>query len=227
MRVAICDDDMHDLEEMESLVSSYGLGTMETSCFRTAQEMYDSNASNPFDLVLLDIEMPEPNGYAIAKKLREDGGTPLVIFVTNSPDYTILGYGVAFRYLRKPVSQESLFPLLDAAVCEIRSNRLLFTDGHCSHAVKFCDIYYIECFRHSITLHTADSEFEFRSTLSDIEAQLPAGHFAKANQGCLVGLRHVSSLGPESVSLENGVRISFSRRRQKDFVACFHQFMRR
>lgn len=84
---------------------------------------------NPFDLVILDIEMPGINGYAAAVRLRSMQRKPLVIFLTNNMAYTLRGYGVAFRYLTKPIQPELLHFVLDAAIREIQANRFIFQRG--------------------------------------------------------------------------------------------------
>lgn len=60
--------------------------------------------------------MTYPNGYEIAKKLKGLKDPPLVIFVTKSSDYTIRGYEVAFRYLKKPISEKSFAHVMDIMV---------------------------------------------------------------------------------------------------------------
>ena len=117
--------------------------------------------------------------------------------------------------------------MLDAAVREVSANRFVFEAGRCSHVLRLDEIFYIESFRHSLILHTADNAYEFRSSLAEAEKRLPAGCFAKPNQGCLVNMRQINKLGPEFVFLTNGECISISRRRQKEFISRFHQFLRR
>ena len=57
-----------------------------------------------FDLLLLDIEMPS-NGFQLAQSLIQMEKHPLVVFVTKRHEYAVQGYGIAFRYLVKPLDQ--------------------------------------------------------------------------------------------------------------------------
>jgi two-component system, LytTR family, response regulator len=68
----------------------------------------DAVAEHKPDLLLLDIQMPDLNGFEVAKRLP-DGGLPLVIFVTAFDAYAIEAFKVhAVDYLLKPVDPERL-----------------------------------------------------------------------------------------------------------------------
>ena len=64
----------------------------------------------------MDIEMRSPNGYDAAVSLMQNEARPLIIFVTKSSSYTILGYGVSFRYLKKPISYDAFSAVLKLAL---------------------------------------------------------------------------------------------------------------
>ena len=56
---------------------SYGIVSVET-----VKEAMEVLKSQQFDLVLLDINLPDGNGYAIAKTIREKYSDTIVIFLT-------------------------------------------------------------------------------------------------------------------------------------------------
>ena len=124
MRVAVCDDEQKDLDQILDAVSTYG--ALEISGFTNSKDLLDASERKPFDLVVLDIEMPGINCYDAAVKLRSLAKQPLIIFLTNSMAYTLRGYGVAFRYLTKPINQEQLHSALDSAIREVQANRFVF-----------------------------------------------------------------------------------------------------
>ena len=63
------------------------------------------------------------------KKLVEMENPPLIIFVTNSGEYTYRGYEVAFRYLPKPVAYETLEDVLNDAVDKIAPQKFSITEN--------------------------------------------------------------------------------------------------
>lgn len=228
MHIAICDDDKNDLNILASLIHEYDTsGTIKISSFSSALALYQCSETPPFDIAVLDIEMEAPNGYEIAQQLSDRRCQPLIIFVTNSMAYTMRGYGIAHRYLSKPLSKPLLWEALDTALLKIKANRFIFTIDGGSHVTRIEDIYYFEVFNHIAVLHTCDNEFTFRTSLKEIAAQLPPGYFGSPHQSYLVNFNHVKSAHTNEVVLTNGVHIPVSRRKLKPFQEDFHLFLGR
>lgn len=228
MRVAICDDDEKDLNTLGCLLHQYDTSNiMNISTFSSADELYRYSKTTPIDVAVLDIEMDAPNGYEIACQLVTQGNYPVIIFVTNSMAYTIRGYGIAHRYLPKPLSKPLLWEALDTALMKIKANRFIFTIDGGSHITRIEDIYYFEIFNHIAVIHTCDNEFTFRASLKEIAAQLPPGYFGSPHQSYLVNFNHVKSAHTDKVVLTNGVHIPVSRRKLKPFQEDFHLFLGR
>lgn len=85
---------------------SYGIVSVET-----VKEAMEVLKSQPFDLVLLDINLPDGDGYAIAKTIREKYSDTIVIFLTANDRESdeIRGYELgAVDYITKPFSIHSL-----------------------------------------------------------------------------------------------------------------------
>ena len=79
---------------------SYGIVSVET-----VKEAMEVLKSQPFDLVLLDINLPDGDGYAIAKTIREKYSDTIVIFLTANDRESdeIRGYELgAVDYITKP-----------------------------------------------------------------------------------------------------------------------------
>lgn len=222
MKLAVCDDNHEDLRQMAMLSAQYDPG-MEIFSFSSAQALYESNLD--FDAVLLDIEMDSPNGYEIALRMAQEESHPVIIFATNSAAYAVRGYGLALRYLLKPLSMETLSEALDAAKQELRSNRMTVTLDGISHVLKVQDIRYAEVQRHQMMFYTADDCLSFRGTLKDIVSQLPGRWFAAPHQSYVVNLLYIRSASKTELILTDGTRIPISRRRQQEFLRHFHRFL--
>lgn len=226
--VAVCDDDKKDLEEITAYLRRYDVGgILQIMQFRSAAELLRAAQKQSFDLAVLDIEMDAPNGFEAAQQLLQQKDRPLILFVTNSMAYTLRGYGVAFRYLVKPLGFLQLSEVMDAAVRELRANRFVFSVDGSNHVVKMQGIYYFEVFQHYTTLHLMDEQFLIRSTLKDVLAQLPSGYFAVPHQSYIVNFAHVKTASATELRLTNGARIPISRRRQQEFERLFFSYLGR
>ena len=160
MHIGICDDDNQDLSSLVELVQEYDTtDTITVSSFSSANALLHCSEIASIDIAILDIEMEAPNGYEIAIKLINLQNPPIIIFVTNSMEYTMRGYGVAHRYLAKPLVKHLLWEALDTAILKVKANRFAFVIDGCSQITKIEDIYYFEIFNHSAVIHTNKSEY--------------------------------------------------------------------
>ncbi len=228
MHIAICDDEQKDLDALASLIREYDTsGTMQIFRFSSAQALYQFARKETVDIAVLDIEMESPNGYEIARQLMSQEKQPIIIFVTNSMAYTMRGYGVAHRYLSKPLSKPLLWEALDSAVLKVKANRFTFTIDGGNQVVRIDDIYYFEVFNHVAVLHTCNREYTFRASLKDISMQLPMGYFGSPHQSYLINYTYVKSAHATEIILTNGAHIPVSRRKLKAFQEDFHVFLGR
>lgn len=120
LRIALCEDDTLQRERMEHLVRSWldSRGRPgRIRCYASAEELLEDRLSgSQQDLYLLDVFMTGATGLDAARKLRQMGDQDLIVFLTSSPDFAVESYEVrAFHYLLKPVGEEKLFSVLDAA----------------------------------------------------------------------------------------------------------------
>ena len=228
MRIAVCDDDAKDLEKLRAAIVQYdSFGGLELESFIRAFDLYAANTACAFDIVILDIEMSAPNGYEIAKALVAQKAAPIIIFLTNSTAYTIRGYGIAFRYLVKPIDQTQLENALNAAVLEAKANRFVFTADGISHVVRMDEIYYFEVFNHHTVLHTMDHEYIFRATLKENTGNLPRGYFGSPHQSYIVNFMHIKTVMAKEVHLTNGAVVPISRRKQQEFESQLYAYLGR
>lgn len=228
MRIAICDDDEKDLLALRNAVSAFDqTGGIEVCTFSSAAELYKAEKTKKFSIAILDIEMEPPNGYDIAKQLVESGTAPIIIFLTNSMAYTLRGYGIAFRYLTKPIDQFQLNNALSAAINEASAKRFVFSVDGSSHVIRMEDIYYFEVFNHNTILHTMGQAYSFRATLKEIMIELPVGYFGSPHQSYIINFCHVKTVMAKEIHMTNGAVIPISRRRQSDFEKQLQSYLRR
>lgn len=219
MRIAICDDEGALAALVEGLAGRWGAERGEpcsVRAFASGEEMlFETAGSYPFDLILLDIDLGEGNlnGLELARKIRETDGRALLAFLTNHPGYVFAGYEVsALRYLMKPVTAESLFPLLDLALERMeRAGRYLVleVDGE-QRRVEEDGIFYLEARGHTALVETAAGPIAVRTPLSALARRLGTD-FVPTHRSFLVNLRHVEQVGRTECLLEGGRSVPVSR----------------
>lgn len=226
MRIAICDDEALELQRIADFMQQYN-ATLPVDLFSSARDLLQANTSEPYDLILLDIEMPEPNGYQIAKQLISTSNkTPCIIFVTKSSDYAILGYDVAFHYLLKPISYNKFTEVMDRAVRSLTPQIFSFESQKVMYSILLQDLYYLESRRFSVEIHCKFGIFPVRSTLKTIEPPLLQAHFAHPHHSFLVNLYHVDHFEPKQVVLSTGETIPVSRSHKNVFQLTLQNYLR-
>lgn len=226
MHIAICDDEQKELLHLQTLVMEFD-SCVNVSLFLSSDELLDSAQSQHFDIVLLDIEMSGLNGFTAATQLVKMQNPPLIVFVTNSSEYTLRGYGIAFRYLLKPVSYVEMADVLTSAITMITPQKLTFDINGSSHFVSINDIMYFESFGHHLVVHTRQNNYECRMKLCDVEALLPGNAFVSPHKGFLVNLDFVDMVGENELLLTCSIKIPISRRRKQEFEQALFRFVRR
>lgn len=228
MRIAICDDELSVLAELREMLDRYDtMGALQIFSYQSAQKLYLDYEKQNFDIAIMDIEMEAPNGYEIAKRLVEYKPAPIVIFLTKSMAYSIRGYGIAFRYLTKPLDEQTLIDTLAVATAEVKAKRYTFSVDGTSRIICLDDIYYFEVFNHHTVLHTMDKAYTYRATLREVCSELPLGYFGSPHQSYIVNFAHISTATSKEIHLTNGSVIPVSRRKQHEFESLLHAYLRR
>jgi len=213
-RVAICDDDVTQSEYIKNLVTTWALQadvTASLSVFSSAQALL-FDGCEAYDIFLLDIEMPGISGIELAKTIRAQNETAVIVFITGYSDYIAEGYDVsALHYLMKPVDKQKLFSVLDKA-CAVLGKRetcLLLEVAGVTYRLPLREIRYIEVSGNYATVHAKET-VTVKKTLSELEHQLD-DRFARTGRSFLVNLSYIRRVTKTEVLLSDDERVPLSR----------------
>lgn len=120
MRVLVVEDNENIREAVSSFLELENFEVEAVSDIHKARELLKEGA----DLILLDIMLPDGNGYQFAKEIRKTIDTP-IIFLTakGSESERIKGFEVgADDYITKPFSLKELSLRIEAVLRRIKSN---------------------------------------------------------------------------------------------------------
>ena len=114
-KILIIDDDKDILTIISDMLSGYGY---EVTTATSAEDAFDLLSKGSYHLLLLDINLPDSDGFEICKQLREVSTVP-VIFASarTSEDDRVTGYSIGGDdYLPKPYSMKELLVRVQALI---------------------------------------------------------------------------------------------------------------
>lgn len=172
--------------------------------------------------------MESPNGYEVAKQLKEQGMDSTIIFTTNSLDFAIRGYGVAFRYLPKPISYQMFCDAISDAESVIVPTKLEIQCKKDKKIISINDLIYFESYAHTILFHlTSEDNIEGHGNLTSYLELLPANQFSQIHKSYCINLDYLSSMTNDSVLLKDGTSLPIGRSRKAVFLDELQKYMRR
>lgn len=243
VRVLIVDDEDLARQRLKALLAKRKDFELVDEC-STGVDAVRAIAEFKPDVVLLDVQMPELDGFDVITEIGAEN-MPIVIFVTAFDDYAIDAFNVgAVDYLLKPVDEKRFNSTLDRATKRLAAGtqtngtpqlaQLLrklssMTASTERFAVKVqgkilfldpAEIYWIQARDDVARVHLADSAYDVREPLSHLEARLPAATFLRVHRSVIVNTAHVRAAEPfdqgdQLLTLRNGKRITSGRSYRK------------
>ncbi|MBR4165174.1 MAG: response regulator transcription factor [Lachnospiraceae bacterium] len=231
IQIALVEDTAEDREQFLSAFAAYRKSDplpFSVAVFETKAAFLEDFAGQ-FDLIFLDIELPDGNGIEIGRQIRGTDANVVIAFLTRMGQFAIQGYEVdASDYILKPLN-EAIFAVkmkkLLRRVWHSRSAGIPLSIGGGKQIIDAQTILYVEVFKHDVTYHTAGGSFTERGSLKDAEAALSKACFARSGNSFLVNLRHVAGIGKTELSLDNGETLPVSRSRRKELADAFNRYL--
>lgn len=231
IRIAVCDDERCFVEQVNILLSSQAKDlacALNISTYLSSgQLLYDVGEGAHFDLLFLDIEMPEKDGMTLASAIRRLLPLALIVFVSSHTKYAVKSYELSvFRYIPKS-ELEVCLPLALKDAC-----RLLGTNSQDTYVIEsprkiqkiaVDQILYIYKQQKYAVIVLEHEEISVRKSLEQVLLELCAPGkdegFLMVERGYIVNLFHVEKMEEYELFLDNGAVIPVSRRNQKE-VRC-------
>lgn len=226
IKIALCDDEQKWRDEIKTLVSEYTSEHMDmpvrVSVFDSGKSLLEAAEKNGgFDLYVLDVVMPEPDGIDTGVRLREAGDEGLIIYLTTSREYAVESYiAGAFYYLIKPVEKGRFFEVMGKAMEVIgnrRSGSIFVKTKTDVQALRMDEILYVEltgkALRYYLRNGEAITSISSRVSFSEATDELTQDErFVKCGASFVINLYYVKSVEKDGVVFTDEKRLALPKK---------------
>ena len=238
LKVVIVDDEPLARDRIRELLTTHSDVEIVGEA-RNGQQALETIIVQQPDLVFLDVQMPDMDGFEVLKALDSDS-IPLIIFVTAFDEYALRAFEFhAIDYLMKPFDRERFAKAIKHAKLQATrtkdrdtSNiiklledikpktgyleRFIIKSGETVHFVPASEVDSIEAEGNYVRLRVGNCSHLLRETLNNIESQINPRQFVRIHRSTIVNMDRVRELqtwarGEYRVVLHSGASHTLSR----------------
>lgn len=234
-RVAICDDSVEDLACIEDALKKalQKAGQPIRLIYRKfsdGETLYDATRTEAFDLLLLDIEMPDMDGFQLAERLCMERHSFYLIFVSVHESFVFdASEYMPLWFVRKSNLERDLFRAVNKYLQITAFTRVNYRmkEGFGFRELPLQDILYIECSGHSLFIRRTDGScLRKYGSLKSMEEELEGYHFLRIHKNFLVNQRYVKEVGKREVYLTDDSALEMGRDRRAGVREAMLQYER-
>jgi len=210
MNCIIVDDDKLSCKILEGFVSKSTSLNLIGSYSDSIAARNILTKRHDIDLIILDIEMPEMNGFDFIGSLDFP---PNIIIVSSAEEYALKAFDFnVVDYLLKPVTYGRFCKAIDKTIRYFSrkeepntgDEEIFIKKGSSLVKLKLSDIVYIEALENYVTLNTQDDKFTIHFTMKAIESQLSSDVFIRVHRSFIINKSMIQAIKENSLDLNVG-----------------------
>ncbi|MGX8850434.1 LytR/AlgR family response regulator transcription factor [Amedibacillus sp. YH-ame10] len=236
IRIAIIDDDLNDLETFIVSYFEEKSYIFVVDRFSFAKDYLEKKEL--YDIVFLDVELPDMNGLELAKIIRDTNIEGCICFFTSHKKYALKAYHVhAFDFIEKPATKFRVFKTIDdifayhnKQICE--KTKICFSSRSEKHDLYVNEIIYFEYFDYSkdyfnrtTIIYTMDNKIALRLRISKVYEELPSDIFFIPHKSFIVNISNIISICGNLITMKNGDIVPLSQKRATQFRKKFKKYI--
>ena len=210
MNCIIVDDDKLSCKILEGYVSKSNSLNLVGSFSDSVEARNILTKRHDIELIILDIQMPEMNGFDFIVSLDFP---PNIIIVSSAEEYAFRAFDFnVVDYLLKPVSYGRFCKAIDKTiryfarkeVANSGDEEIFIKKGSSLVKLKLKEIIYVEALENYVTLNTNNDKFTIHFTMKAIENQLPSGVFIRVHRSFIINKSMILTISENSLDLNVG-----------------------
>jgi two-component system LytT family response regulator len=231
-RVVVADDEPAARRGVRQLLSAFPRFTIVGEC-RDGREVLAALDVLAPDVLFLDIQMPELDGFEVIRR-RAPERMPAVVFLTAFDQFAVRAFEAeAQDYLLKPVSESRFAAAMTRLTrrlsdrASVREPSIVVTTSRGARVIPMSEIDWIEAADYYARIWVGGRSWLLRESLDALEQRVSSHGFVRVHRGALVrvgGIRAVRSDADGVVAvLASGAHVPVSRRRRRPLAVALRR----
>jgi len=210
MNCIIVDDDKLSCKLLEGYVNKYASLSL-LGVFNDPISARNEIAKHKdIDLILLDIKMPEMDGFDFIGSLDHP---PNIIIVSGEGEHALKAFDFnVVDFLLKPISYARFCKAIDKTVRYFTTREIVSTGdeeifikkGSSLVKLKLKEIVFVEALENYVTLNTNTDKYTIHFTMKAIENQLPSGIFIRVHRSFIINKSMIQAIKENSLDISVG-----------------------
>lgn len=198
MKILIVDDEKLAISRLTRLLNDEGLEDIES--FLKPEDALQACSKTKYDLVFLDISMPNISGLELANKVLEIEPKTFVIFQTAFDEHALEAYKIGgMGYLLKPIEVPSLKEIIKKAQTYLANSssenkKIIAKRGDRLYLIELDDIYYIRADLDEVIIKIKETDAYVRKKIGDLEKLLSHKNFFRVHRSYIVNVDKIKSM---------------------------------
>lgn len=226
--IGICDDDPVFIEYIKRLICMENT-LVEFYEYLSGKELIqDMQKRERYDLLILDVCLPDMDGNETARKFREQFPDTLLVFCSGVCMPTTESFETTpYRYWLKQYTEERMTKEVQEVFDKLRQKRVApsIMGKRDNKIAKLSAerISHIAIARKGSVIYCGNMKEKYSSSkrVAELYEQLKDFGFVYAHNSYIVNLKHVAVAGPKELELMSGEKLTISRSRAKEFLRRF------
>lgn len=210
INICIVDDNVEDIKKISELLLPYfSNDNIQIKTF-TDSSTVDFNVEN--DLYILDIDIPNKDGYHVANDIYNHLPTAKIIFCTMHDDFVFSSFQFnPFYFIRKSHLEDDMKYAMRKFKSVFQNKYLFYKENGVETKILLTKVIYMESSRNYVIFHTINGKtIKVRSSIINIQSSLN-DNFIKISNGIIINVEYTKAMNSKTAILTNGISFPISR----------------
>lgn len=234
IRMAVVDDEKNILNRLCKLIDEAFVEENIIIKYDEGSDFFNDSNKFSYDVVFLDIDMPNINGFEIANNLRFINPSVVIIFVSGMEHlvFESLKFN-PFRFVRKSNLETDILEAISEYEIKLKQERKTYflKTNELEINIPLSDIVYFESKGHDIYLQTLNNRFRLKRDKNDkqniknLHLQLNNSGFIRVHKSFLVNYKYIYKFRRSSVILKDSTVIDMNPHKATEIKEIYNKYL--